>query len=195
MCLTNTYGNDLTVLPTHRLVSGIAGFDADRFMRELNEDFELTIENPERIPLPQAGRKASFGIITSAGHCTATLRPGREHMNHWPFPQQVRDLDLTILHHFIIEKVLGIPGPRQRSAPELAFERDAAVCHDKVRNGLAQAALLTNPVPIDSILSVCASGSTLPQKSTYFYPKMVSGLVFSSVLPEENPLPDLSGFH
>ncbi|MFM9074634.1 MAG: DUF1015 domain-containing protein [Bacteroidota bacterium] len=193
MCLTNTSGNDLTILPTHRLISGIPDFNADQFLKQLESDFLVTRTSPDQPPQP-AGEPGSFGIITTGGNMVITLKPGLASSNPWPFPNNILNLDLTILHYFIVEKLLGIPGTRQRAAQELNFERDARVCQEQVRTGLAQTALLTNPVSIESILSVCNSGHTLPQKSTYFYPKMVSGLVFSSVLPQDHPHPDLGGY-
>ena len=193
MCLTNTSGNDLTILPTHRLVSGIPGFDPAHLLNLLEADFMVTRTGPA-LPTPLPGQAGSFGIITMAGNAIITLRHGHAASNPWPFPKAILDLDLTILHYFIIEKLLGIPGSKQRAAIELNFERDAVVCQSQVSTGKAQAALLTNPVSIESILSVCTSGHTLPQKSTYFYPKMMSGLIFSSVLPQDHRHPDLSGY-
>lgn len=194
MCLTNTAGNDLTILPTHRLVSGLTDFDPEEFLLSLEEDFLVTRITDGIISAALNGSPASFGIITRAGCAIVALRPGHAERNPWPFPKEILNLDLTILHYFIIEKQLGIPGTRQRAASELNFERDARVCLEKVLSGKAQAAMLTSPVSINSILSVCNSGYTLPQKSTYFYPKMVCGLLFSSVRPEDHPRPDLSGY-
>ncbi len=194
MCLTNTAGNDLTILPTHRLVSGLDNFDAERFLHDLDTDFVVTRTEPAQLLANRFDQPGTFGVITRSGAATVSLRPGHAEKNPWPFPDEILKLDLTILHHFIIEKQLGIPGPRQRAASELNFERDAGICLERVRNGMDQVALITSPVAISSILSVCNSGYTLPQKSTYFYPKMVCGLLFSSVLPQDHPMPDHSGY-
>jgi uncharacterized protein (DUF1015 family) len=105
--------------------------------------------------------------------------------NPWNFPDVIKRLDLTAMHYFILEKGLGIPGKLQRSAPEITFDRSFSDCLTKVENGQAQLALITNGISMDEVKSVCYSGFTLPQKSTYFYPKVICGYLFSSIENEE----------
>jgi len=90
-----------------------------------------------------------------------------------------------VLHYFIIEKALGIPGREQRTSPYISFDRSFSDCVQQVDTGRAQAAVITNEVSIEDVKRVCESGYTLPQKSTYFYPKVVAGLMFSSIREEE----------
>ena len=103
----------------------------------------------------------------------------------WRFPELIKRLDLTVLHYFIIEKVLGIPGKDQRACPKIAFDRSFSDCLQQVNTGKAQVAIIVNEVDIEEVKQVCATGYTLPQKSTYFYPKAIAGLLFSSIREEE----------
>jgi uncharacterized protein (DUF1015 family) len=98
------------------------------------------------------------------------------------------------MHYFIIEKVLGIPGREQRSATNVSFDRSFADCLKKVLQQDAQLAIITNEVSIDEVKTVCHSGYTMPQKSTYFYPKVIGGYLFSSISEPEFALPVYAPF-
>jgi uncharacterized protein (DUF1015 family) len=98
------------------------------------------------------------------------------------------------MHYFIIEKVLGIKGKDQRSSPHIAFERNFTACSNKVIKGEAQFAIITKDISMDTVKEVCYSGFTLPQKSTYFYPKVICGFLFSSIQQDEFSSPFDSSF-
>ncbi|MDQ2658586.1 MAG: DUF1015 domain-containing protein, partial [Bacteroidota bacterium] len=117
------------------------------------------------------------------------------HTLAWPFPDVVKKLDLTILHYFIIEKALGIPGKVQRQSEHIDYDRSYSDCMKKVISGEAQMAVITNEVSIDDVKEVCRSGYTLPQKSTYFYPKAIGGFLFTSIRDEEFEEPVYSPFY
>jgi uncharacterized protein (DUF1015 family) len=132
-----------------------------------------------------AGKPWTFGLLLSERGYRITLKPEVLNTMTWRFPEMIKRLDLTILHYFIVEKVLGIPGKEQRSSANIAFERSFSDCLQQVSTGKAQVAIITNEVTIEEVKQVCASGYTLPQKSTYFYPKAIAGLLFSSIREEE----------
>jgi uncharacterized protein (DUF1015 family) len=89
------------------------------------------------------------------------------------------------MHYFVIEKILGIPGKIQRQSVNIDFERSFTECLTKVMKGAAQMAIITNEITIEEVKSVCRSGYTMPQKSTYFYPKVICGFLFSSIKEDE----------
>jgi uncharacterized protein (DUF1015 family) len=93
------------------------------------------------------------------------------------------------MHYFILEKLLGIPGKEQRSSKHISFQRNFAQCLSKVEKGDVQMALITNEISIEEVKSVCNTGFTMPQKSTYFYPKTICGFLFGSVNQHESTLP------
>jgi uncharacterized protein (DUF1015 family) len=112
----------------------------------------------------------------------------------WNFPDVIKALDLTVMHYFIIEKALGIPGKEQRQSENIEFDRSFSDCLKRVIQGEAQLAIITNEVSIEDVKRVCASGYTMPQKSTYFYPKVIGGFLFSSVKENEFSTPVYSPF-
>jgi uncharacterized protein (DUF1015 family) len=112
----------------------------------------------------------------------------------WHFPDEVKALDLTVLHYFIIEKILGIPGKEQRTSENITFDRSFSDCLTKVFRDEAQMAIITQGVSIEEVKKVCHSGYTMPQKSTYFYPKVIGGFLFSSIKEEEFQWPPYSPF-
>jgi uncharacterized protein (DUF1015 family) len=89
------------------------------------------------------------------------------------------------MHFFIIERILGIAGKDQRTSEKIAFDRNYLDCIAKVANNSAQLALITKEISIEEVKQACASGFTMPQKSTYFYPKVVCGFLFGSIKEEE----------
>jgi uncharacterized protein (DUF1015 family) len=112
----------------------------------------------------------------------------------WPFPDEIKALDLTVLHYFVIERMLGIAGKDQRRSEKISFDRSFSDCLAKVIRGECQIALITQEVSIEDIVRVCNSGYTMPQKSTYFYPKVVCGFVFGSINENEFQTPSYSRF-
>ncbi|HCZ35087.1 MAG TPA: DUF1015 domain-containing protein, partial [Cytophagales bacterium] len=118
--------------------------------------------------------------------------PEAFHKLKWNFPEDIRALDLTVLHYFIIEKILGIQGKDQRKSENISFDRSFSDCLAKVIREEVQMAIITQDISIEDVKRVCASGYTMPQKSTYFYPKVVCGLLFSSIREEEFALPDFA---
>jgi uncharacterized protein (DUF1015 family) len=89
------------------------------------------------------------------------------------------------MHYFIIYKLLGIKGKDQRSTPYLRFERNFTECLNTIYRQDAQMAIITNEVAIEDVKKVCQSGYTMPQKSTYFYPKVICGFVFADISEEK----------
>ena len=195
MWLTNTASSDLTILPTHRMIRYIDNFDEAEFLKKIESDFEVVPKEEfnELITGQDQGRP-TFRLLTGTKELTIRLKEHRWNTNPWPFPKAILKLDLTVLHYFIIEKLLGIPGKDQRGSEQLLFERDEQRCRAALKEGSVQIAILTHAVSISTVTEVCASGFTLPQKSTYFYPKATSGFVFSSLLPEESRIPAYANY-
>ena len=99
----------------------------------------------------------------------------------WNFPEKIKELDLTVMHYFVIEKALGIPGKEHTTSENISFDRSFADCLIKVTTGEAQMAIIVNEITMEKVRDVCFSGYTLPQKSTYFYPKVICGFLFDSI--------------
>ncbi|HTJ49116.1 MAG TPA: DUF1015 domain-containing protein [Cyclobacteriaceae bacterium] len=182
MYLTNTEDGNMRILPTHRLLKNLNGLSEKTLMEKFEKNFIVKkIEEASTLNEIIIGKKWAFGIVLPQGAYKVRLKPEAFPKLRWPFPLEVKSLDLTVMHYFIIEKILGIPGKEQRQSDNILFERNFIDCLEKVHMGEAQLAIITNEVTIEEVKSVCASGYTMPQKSTYFYPKVICGLLFSSI--------------
>jgi uncharacterized protein (DUF1015 family) len=195
MYFTNTESDDLRILPTHRVVSGLEAFDEAKLIADLQAYFTIKqVDNVNDIPEIILGKQWAFGLIIGDNCYKIRLKPELIDSMTWQFPDAIKKLDLTVMHYFIIEKVLGIKGKDQRSSPNISFERNFTACSNKVVKGEAQFAIITKDISMDTVKEVCFSGFTLPQKSTYFYPKVICGFLFSSIQQDEFISPFDSSF-
>ncbi len=182
MFLTNTEAHDLRILPTHRVVSGLPSFNKEEIISILQEDFIFKpVEEAHMLPDIMAGKEFAFGLLFEDVAWKLRLKPDRWESIPWKFPDEVKRLDLTVLHYFIIDKALGIPGRDQRKSPYISFDRSFPDCLAQVIRKEAQMAIITNEISMEEVKEVCYSGYTMPQKSTYFYPKVICGYLFSSI--------------
>lgn len=195
MYLTNTEAGDLRILPTHRLIKGLNPPDEKSILRSLQEDFIIKpVDDPYSLPEVISGKKWAFGLLFHDSAYKIRLKEEAFETLPWKFPEEVKRLDLTVMHYFIIEKVFGIAGKDQRQSEHIDFDRSFPDCLARVLRQDAQLAIITQDVSIEDVKSVCHSGSTMPQKSTYFYPKVICGFLFTSILEDEFRNPDYSPF-
>jgi uncharacterized protein (DUF1015 family) len=180
MTFVNMDSDDLVILPTHRVVHGLAGFDAAGFVARAGEFF--TAEK-----LPDAGVEACLDVLRRESETAFVavlkdgawlLRPRAEAIapNLEGLPERQKKLDLTALHKVLLEHVLGLTDENIREQTNLRYLRDAGEAVEMVRRGDADVAFLTNPVTMEQLKEVAFAGDVMPQKSTDFYPKLLSGL-------------------
>jgi uncharacterized protein (DUF1015 family) len=186
MYLTNTEADDLRILPTHRLIKDLPNFDEETILKKLAPDFIIKpVDDADTLHEIIAGKPWAFGLMFKENAYKLRLKPEALTSMTWHFPEVVRKLDLTVMHYFIIEKALGIPGKEQRQSENIFFDRSFSDCLKRVSKDEAQLAIITNEVSIEDVKNVCHSGATMPQKSTYFYPKVICGFLFSSIKENE----------
>lgn len=179
--LTDANDAGLTILPTHRLLREIRLPAAVDLFRVLSRDFRVT-----RYPL--SARDAFSRALTEPGPARriGCVVAGAEHYWLLSFDERavrgltvspaLKDLDVTVLHDVIFAGVLGLPPDVQKQ--RVTYTSDEAAALDSVANGEHQAAFLLRPTSFAQVGRICAGGETMPQKSTYFYPKLLTGLVF-----------------
>lgn len=190
MYLTNSDSDDLRILPTHRLIKDIPDLSEKEILKKLEEDFIIkTLENPEDVHEIILGKKWAFGLLFKENTYKIRLKPEKISELKWNFPDEVKHLDLTVLHYFFIEKILGIKGKEQRSSESIQFERNFTACIRKLLKDEVQCALITKEISMEQVKKVCKTGYTMPQKSTYFYPKTICGFLFGSIQEDEFELP------
>jgi uncharacterized protein (DUF1015 family) len=87
-----------------------------------------------------------------------------------------RGLDVVLLHRLLLEKGLGITAEAVTAEKNVSYEREMAAALGQVDRGEAQVAFLLNPVPVQQVADIALGGDVMPQKSTDFYPKLLSGM-------------------
>jgi uncharacterized protein (DUF1015 family) len=195
MYLTNTEADDLRILPTHRLVSGLENFDEASLLDKLAPYFIIKeLDNPYDVNTIILGKQWAFGLLLKDTTYKIRLKPGLIDSLSWKMPEVIKKLDLTVLHYFVFEKALGIKGKDQRTNENISFERNFANCLAMVLKEEAQFALIVKDISMEDIKQVCYSGYTMPQKSTYFYPKVICGFLFSSIEEHEFEIPTYLSF-
>jgi uncharacterized protein (DUF1015 family) len=173
MTFVNMHSPGLKILATHRLVNGLAetGFPDD-FLRRAAEDFEIAeIDSLDRLKRAWAvpgGRTAIGAAIGSRLFLFEDRRAAGE-------------LDVRVLHERLLGRALGIGEDAVRDERHLRYARGIDAAVEEVRRGAAQIAFLLKPVSVQQVADISFAGGVMPQKSTDFYPKLLSGLTIYRV--------------
>jgi uncharacterized protein (DUF1015 family) len=180
MTFVNMDSDGLVILPTHRVVHSLPGFDPAAFVRAAEAFFTV-----EALPAGEAddyirtlGNQAgtAFVAVTRAGDFLLRSKPESVAAALAGLPERQRQLDLSCLHSIVLDRLLGLDADKVREQTNLSYLRDAGEAVDQVRGGEADVAFLTNPVSMEQLREVAFAGDVMPQKSTDFYPKLLSGL-------------------
>lgn len=199
MTFINTHSEGLTILPTHRVVSRLPDFDWSAVRRFLEPWFATELfsfandaqrqEAEQKFLARLAASKAQHAIgvypaadAASRAFYVLTFRPEADITQFLPGISALqRQLDVVLLHQGILEPALGITARAVASEANLTYEREAATSLAAVDRRDAQAAFLLNPVDVDLVMRVATAGEVMPQKSTDFYPKLLSGITMYRV--------------
>jgi uncharacterized protein (DUF1015 family) len=175
----------LVVLPTHRLIHGLNTAALSRLGERLTEAFnvellDLAAGTPELLAqLATAGRERSaFVLVLPETTLLAALNTaGAERMKSTGRSAPWQRLDVAVLQTLVLGAELGLSEEDIAGYDYMSYTRDAETAVQAVRTGEAQCAVLLNPTPVSDLRDVSLSGDRMPQKSTYFYPKLATGLV------------------
>lgn len=182
MTLVPMESRGLVILPTHRIVHGLPTFDRERMLEAAGQFFDIdridlrTESRSATTLLGQAGENGTaFVAVTRQGPYLMRAKKNAVQDALGQVPSLQRDLDVVQLHRIMLERVLGISEEAVRNQENVRYERDAFEAISWVRQG-ANVAFLMNPAKIDQVRDIAFGGGVLPQKSTDFYPKLLSGL-------------------
>ncbi|MGZ4860572.1 MAG: DUF1015 family protein, partial [Candidatus Angelobacter sp.] len=182
MTLIPMESRGLVILPTHRIVHGLPDFDRERMLEAAGQFFDIdridlrTETRSATTLLGQAGEHGTaFVAVTRQGPYLMRAKPDAVQRALGQVPSLQRDLDVVQLHRLMLERVLGISEEAIRNQENVRYERDAFEAISWVRQG-ANVAFLMNPAKIEQVRDIAFGGEVLPQKSTDFYPKLLSGL-------------------
>ncbi len=180
MTFINMESPALVILPTHRVIFGLYNFDSKSFAAQAGRYFEVqplhlgTLEAALQ-KLRQAGESGT-ALLAVTADSTLLLRVSPAAMEALQYvPTLLRQLDVVFLHKLLLEAALGISEEAIRNQQNVSYHREAEEAVARVKAG-ANAAFLLNPVGIPQLSEIAFSGAVLPQKSTDFYPKLLSGL-------------------
>lgn len=185
--LTNGDDPDLRVFPTHRLVHSVPAFSFEKVLTEAAPLFEVE-RLPPGAPVPTlpTGRPAFAAFDAQGAGAILTLRSDANLSTH-PIlgarPEVLRRTDVAILHDALLEQVLGITRDAQAKKTNLRYPQDATAALAEVRGGGGQALFVMNPTPVQVVREVAEAGEVMPQKSTFFYPKVLTGLLLHTLDP------------
>jgi uncharacterized protein (DUF1015 family) len=176
----------LTILPTHRLVAGLNGDGVARLRDGLGELFSVAQSTRDELlarfgGAPSgAGGDGRFGLWTRAGGALLTARRAAFERHLPAGGPALRELDVVLLGA-ALERLAGIDPAAVAAGGRVSFTKSAAEALDAVDAAVdgIDAAFLLEPTPVASIAAVAAEGDVMPQKSTYFYPKALTGLVIN----------------
>jgi uncharacterized protein (DUF1015 family) len=200
MTFINTHSEGLTILATHRVVANVHDFSWPAVRRYLEPWFSSEV-------FPFAGElekaKARDNFLSRLASTAAqrsigaypdsegqrafylfTLRPGADLGQLLPNVGSLqRELDVVLLHDGILEPALGITLQAATREMNLSYEREAAAAIDAVDSGRAQASFFLNPVEVEKVIQMATANQVMPQKSTDFYPKLLSGITLYRLEP------------
>ncbi len=175
-CINITDG--VTILPTHRLVRDLPSFDAPSFLSAAGKHFSIeTIPSATELwKRMREGRNLHvFGFYPASLKQFFLLRLIAEAAVH---TDELHRLDVSILHSLLLERCLGIDENKLEAQTHVDYERERETCIRLVDEGKYQAAFFQNPPTAEQMQHVASLGNRMPQKSTDFYPKLLTGLVF-----------------
>jgi uncharacterized protein (DUF1015 family) len=180
MTFVNMDSDGLVILPTHRAVHSVEGFDAAGFRAKAEEFFAVETLAPgdaqSYIGTLTSQSGTAFVAVTRGGDFLLRARPEAMAKALADVPERQRQLDLTQLHSIVLDRLLGLDAEKVREQTNLRYLRDASEAVEQVRKGEADVAFLTNPVTMEQLREVAFAGEVMPQKSTDFFPKLLSGL-------------------
>lgn len=203
MTLVNLYDPGLVVLPTHRLMKNVSGFDKNYLLEQIKQNFAVetfplsedrsnfqeflallnergqinkcvtadSITHPHVFGLYIGDSELYLLTLNDTGNLTSLMPADKS--------QDWQGLDVSVLHTLIIEKYLGICGELRAKAEHITYSREEEGALEAVDAGEYQLAFFMNPTLVEEVTRVAGNGEKMPQKSTFFYPKLISGLVIN----------------
>ncbi|MBE6752890.1 MAG: DUF1015 domain-containing protein [Ruminococcaceae bacterium] len=186
MMLVEMENEGLVVFPTHRLIRDLPDFDAEKLCAAAGEYFDIQSHNGVSSIMPtldayyRKGAKA-FAMYTGGDEWKLLLLRSMDSMKEImpDCSEALRGLDVSVLHSLVLERSLGIDKQNMAAQKNLTYTRSFEEAIERTQNGEFQCAFILNPTRVTEIRDVAAAGEKMPQKSTYFYPKLITGLVMN----------------
>ncbi len=199
MYFANMEDRGMQIFPTHRLVYNLQGLNLDSLREALAEHFEVETRSVDssdsearqqvRLELRQKGKdRHCLAMYAGGGEIHYLTLRDKAVMDGYfseKSPKVLRTLDVSILHRLILETLLNISQEAQEKQTNLKYVKNFDDPFELVDCGEFQLAFLMNPTRMNEVRDVANAGEKMPQKSTYFYPKLLSGLVINKIVEGE----------
>ena len=180
--LANIYDEGLLIFPIHRLVHSLEGFDAAGLKRRLQEFFAVT-ELHDRAALKAfldcEPSTYAYGVVTSGNVYGISLKTDPSPLLDSSRPEALKRLGLVLLHDLVLGRLLGISQEAMAKQSNLLYVKDDREVFESVASGQVQVGFVVKPTTVEQVLAVSETGEVMPQKSTFFYPKIMTGLLFN----------------
>jgi uncharacterized protein (DUF1015 family) len=189
--LVNAEIEELQIRATHRLLRNVNPAALSSLIDDPGPLFKAhpvaVNELPARLEKSGDLPDVVFGLVANRDDAWLFVGDGpaiATRMRDEPLSSAVQRLDLAVLHAAILGDRLGLQGPAGAPADAILYTKDPADAIARVHSGSAQAAMLVRPTRLEQLAAVATAGDVMPQKSTYFYPKLLAGLAFYSLAEE-----------
>ncbi|MCX6180044.1 MAG: DUF1015 domain-containing protein [Chlorobiales bacterium] len=180
--LANIYDEGLLIFPIHRLVHSLEGFDAETLKARLKEFFIVT-ELQDRASLKafleHEPSNYAYGVVTSSNVYGICLKTDQDTLFDPARPEALKRLGLVLLHDLVLGRLLGISSEAMAKQTNLLYVKDDREVFDAVATGSVQVGFVVKPTTVEQVQAVSEAGEVMPQKSTFFYPKIMTGLLFN----------------
>jgi hypothetical protein len=189
----------LTILPSHRLIHRVPGFQLEPFIQMLSAWFDI-----EALPFPDSGfsrytpfikekleqlgrRNTVIAFYHHKGACCylLSLKPGAGKLMGDDLHPSLKKLDVLVLSRFVLQKGLGFSREDLDNEEIFHYQSSLEEAVSTVDTGKDEMVFLLNPTKIDHVKEIARNFLVMPRKSTYFYPKILTGLVFNKIDPHE----------
>lgn len=187
MMLVNMENEGLVVLPTHRIVRDLENFNSSELIAKCEQYFNIEKESSlesaqSKITDYYNEEKKAFAMYDGNEYFVMTLKDISVMNELFPDSSEAyKGLDVNVLHSLVLERLLGIDKANMAAQINLTYTKIDGEAIESVNNGNANCCFLLNPTRVSEIRDIAAAGEKMPQKSTYFYPKLITGLVMNKL--------------
>ena len=176
MTFVNMDAPGITILPTHRVVHGLEGFSGEEFANKAAEFFTIAKLDTVDLSTLSSLQGVAFIAVTKAGAYLMRARSEAVAKALSGISHRQAELDVVQLHTVVLDKLLGLSQETITRLGNVRYIREADEAIGQVDSGEADVAFLIKPITLDQLRDISLSGDVMPQKSTDFYPKLLSGL-------------------
>jgi len=196
--LSNMNQGGLTILPTHRLLRSLNSWEPDLFLKQAQSFFEILSytatesgqqEWRSKLELAKLRKETAIGFYSRKVNAFYLLKAKRSTVSSYlarrEIPEILHDLDVVVLDEVILRHLLGLSEVLLGDENNIHFKHDLVDALLKVQSGEYEVGFFINPTRIEQVQEVATAGLIMPHKSTYFYPKVGSGLIINPLYPGE----------